>query len=197
MDGVDARGVDEANSACGSVERVAAVCVDEARPVLVPIPGIMWRDLAATSISSLMALALPHSSTSRSSAPKLLWRRPSPWFLDSAKGPLWSSSADSRNGLTFRCRGSARGLEVSPCPDPSMWPMSSWSLDPPEEPTSVSSFDSKGSDFSSLSLQRGRSKCSWLDPSEESILWSTVSFIGPTTHGLSNDSRGTTDSSVF
>ena len=162
-----------------------------------PIPEIMWIDLAATCMSSFMALGLPHSSASRSSAPKLLWRRPSPWFLDPARGSIWSSSADSRDGPTFSCRESARGLKVSPCPDSSMWPLSSCSLDSPEELTSVLSFDSKGSDFLSLSLQRDRSECSWLDPSKESTLWSTVSFFGPITHGLSNDAGDTTNSSVF
>ena len=73
MDGVDARGVDEADSVCGSVEQVVAVCEDEVPPALVRIPEIMWIDLAATCMSSLMALGLPLSSTSRSSAPKLLW----------------------------------------------------------------------------------------------------------------------------
>ena len=197
VDGVDARGVDEADGTCGSVEQVAAVCEDEVPPALVPILEMMWTDLAATCVSSLMALGLPRSSTSRSSAPKLSWRRPSPWFLDSARGPIWSSSADSRNGPAFSCRESARGLKVSPCPDSSVCRMSSWSVDPPEEPTSMLSFESKLPEFLSLAFQRGRSECSWLDPSKESTLWSTDSFLGPTEHGLSNDSGDTTNSSVF
>ena len=75
MDGVGTGGVDEAASACGSVEQVAAVCENGVPPALVRTPEIMWIDLAATCMSSLMESGLPRSLAS--STPKILQRRPS------------------------------------------------------------------------------------------------------------------------